>query len=107
MSVERYIIEAPLKRRLAAEAERQLEGGPPFDPADEGLSEHAAYLTDHHVYLVFAGAAARSTALHLARAHVAEVSRWQEIVSGLPSCVAAVPPKARCIYRWRSSDDVE
>src|SRR5690348_6323061 len=103
----RYVIAAPLKKRMAVQAERELEDGPPFDPAAEGLSEHAAYLSDRHVYLVFDGTAARSRALQLARAHVAEVSRWQEIVSDLPSGVSAVPAQARCIYRWRSSDDVE
>lgn len=105
--MEHYVVAAPLKKRKAAQAERQLQHGPPFDPATEGLSEHAAYLTDQHVYLVFDGAAAHTKALQLARTHLAEITRWQELVSGLPSRVTEVPSKARCIYRWRSSDDVE
>jgi hypothetical protein len=105
--MEHYVVAAPLKKRKAAQAERELEQGPPFDPGTAGLSEHGAYLTDRHVYLVFDGDAAHTKALQLARTHLAEITRWQELVSGLPSRVKEVPPKARCIYRWRSSDDVE
>ena len=98
--MERYVVAAALKPGKAADAERQLAAGPPFDPAGEGLSGHAAYLTDASVYLVFEGAAARTTALQLARRHLVEVSRWQEIARGLPSRVDSVPPEARCVYSW-------
>jgi hypothetical protein len=98
--MERYVVAAQLKPGRAGDAERQLAGGPPFDPAHEGLSAHEAYLTDESVYLVFEGDAARSTALHLAREHLVEVSRWQELAAGLPKRVASVPAEARCVYRW-------
>jgi hypothetical protein len=100
MAMERYVIAARLKPGKAGEAERQLAGGPPFDPGEVGLSAHAAYLTDENVYLVFEGDAARSTALRLAREHLVEVSRWQSIISGLPARVTAVPAEARCLYHW-------
>jgi hypothetical protein len=98
--MERYVIAARLKPGEAAAAERKLSGGPPFDPAEAGLSAHAAYLTDDSVYLLFEGEAARTRALQLAREHVLDVSQWQAIVKGLPSRVADVPPNARCLYRW-------
>jgi hypothetical protein len=98
--MERYALTARLKPGKAAQAERALAGGPPFDPAGEGLSAHAAYVTDRNVYLVFEGDAAHTIALHLAREHLVEVSRWQELVRGLPSRVGEVPPEARCVYRW-------
>lgn len=88
---------------MAAEAGRLLASGPPFDPAEAGLSGHAAYLTDDDVYLLFEGGAAHSTALQLARAHLVEVSQWQGVVIGLPARVDAVPPQARCLYEWRAN----
>jgi hypothetical protein len=98
--VERYVLAAPLKPGRATDAERTLLAGPPFDPAEAGLSGHAAYLTDDSVYLVFEGKVARVKALRLAREHVAEVSHWQQIVSDLPSRVDDVPAGARCLYSW-------
>jgi hypothetical protein len=100
LAMERYVIAAQLKAGKAAEAERALADGPPFDPAQVGLSGHAAYLTDERVYLLFQGETARSTALQLAREHLVEVSRWQGIVKGLPKTVTTVPAEARCIYQW-------
>jgi hypothetical protein len=100
--MEQYILEARLKPGKAAVAERMLATGPPFDPAEAGLSSHAAYVTDTAVYLVFEGEAARQTALQLARRHLVDVSRWQEIVSGLPAKVDEVPPHARSVYRWQA-----
>jgi hypothetical protein len=102
--MERYIIAARLKPGKAAEAEETLAMGPPFDPAGVGLSGHAAYLSSDVVYLLFEGETARTTALQLAREHLVDVSRWQGIVTGLPSSVAEVPHDARCMYCWRSSD---
>lgn len=98
--MERYIISARLKAGKAAEAERALGHGPPFDPGEAGLTSHAAYLTEDAVYLLFEGEAARTTALRLARDHLVDVSRWQGIVDGLPSTVDEVPPEARSVYRW-------
>jgi hypothetical protein len=103
--MERYAVTARLKPGKVAEAERALAGGPPFDPATEGLSAHEAYLTERNVYLLFEGDGARSTALHLAREYLVEVSRWQELARGLPSRVAEVPPDARCVYRWSGRPD--
>lgn len=99
-AVERYVISARLKPGQAAAAERTLRSGPPFDPAEAGLSEHAAYLTDDSVYLVFDGEAAHVKAMRLAREHLVEVSYWQSIIDGLPKRVAAVPPGARCVFHW-------
>jgi hypothetical protein len=103
-AMERYVVEARLKPGKAADAERSLAVGPPFDPAASGLSAHAAYLTEDSVYLVFEGEAARTTALQLARRHLVDVSRWQEIVTGLPVSVADVPPDARRVFAWKAED---
>jgi hypothetical protein len=104
-ALEHYVIAARLKPGKAADAERELAAGPPFDPAEVGLSRHAAYLTERDVYLLFEGEAARTTALRMAREHLVEVSRWQKIVAGLPSSVAEVPPNARCLYEWGVVDE--
>jgi hypothetical protein len=98
--VERYVLAARLKPGEAAAAERLLRSGPPFDPTEAGLSAHAAYLDENHVYLVFEGEGARSKALGLARKHLVEVARWQSIVSDLPTRLAEVPPDARRLYHW-------
>jgi hypothetical protein len=100
--VERYVIAARLRPGEAAVAERALLAGPPFDPAEAGLSAHAAYLSDDSVYLVFEGEAAHAKALQLSRQHLVAVSHWQSIISDLPSRVDDVPPNARCLYRWTS-----
>lgn len=99
-AAERYVISARLKPGGAAAAERTLRAGPPFDPAEAGLSGHAAYLTDDSVYLVFEGEAAHLKAMRAAREHVVEVSSWQRMIEGLPKRVEAVPADARCLYRW-------
>ena len=101
--MERYVIAARLKPGKAAEAERELAAGPPFDPAGVGLAGHAAYLTGRDVYLLFEGEAARQIALRLAREHLLEVSRWQSIVADLPTAVAEIPTDARCVYSWRGA----
>ncbi len=98
--VERYVIAARLKPGGATAAEQTLLAGPPFDPAEAGLSAHAAYLSNDSVYLVFEGEAAHVKALQLARKHLVDVSHWQSIVSDLPSRVDDVPSNARCLYRW-------
>jgi hypothetical protein len=105
--MEQYVIAARLKPGKAPEAERELAAGPPFDPADVGLSAHAAYLTEAEVYLVFEGEAARSRALQVARDHLVEVSRWQSIIGGLPERVAAVPADARLVYDWKAASGPE
>jgi hypothetical protein len=99
-AVERYVISARLKAGQAAEAERTLLAGPPFDPAEAGLSGHAAYLTDDSVYLVFEGEAAHAKAMRLAREYMVEVGYWESIIEGLPKSVGDVPPGARCLYHW-------
>lgn len=105
--MERYIIAAPLKPGKAADAERTLATGPPFDPATLGLSSHAAYLTADSVYLLFEGEAARTTVLQLAREHLVDVSPWQNIVSELPSRVDDIPPDARRVYQWKAGNAID
>jgi hypothetical protein len=97
---EQYVIAARFKPGQAAAAERMLRSGPPFDPAEAGLSGHAAYLTDESVYLVFEGEAAHVKAMRIAREQMVEVSYWQSIIEGLPTRVGAVPSDARCLYQW-------
>jgi hypothetical protein len=89
-----------MKPGSAPAVEELLSAGPPFDPGDAGLSAHSAYLSDDRVFLVFEGEGARAKALELAKQHMADVSRWQELVWELPSIVADVPAAARCVYRW-------
>jgi hypothetical protein len=105
--MEQYVVAARLKPGKAAEAERELAAGPPFDPAATRLSSHSAYLSERYVYLLFEGEAARGTALRLAHEHLAEVGRWQSLVMELPSSVDAVPPDARCVYRWQAGDSAQ
>ena len=102
--MEHYVLAARVKQGQAAEAERELLAGPPFDPAEAGLVAHAAYLDEDDVYLVFDGNAARDAALQLARTHLVEVGRWQRIVRGLPVRVDDVPADARCLYRWHATN---
>ena len=103
--MERYVVATRLKPRAAPAAEELLSAGPPFDPAEAGLSAHAAYISNDHVFLVFEGEAAHATALQLAKEHLIEVSRWQDIVWELPSVIADVPADARCLYRWPPSSE--
>jgi hypothetical protein len=99
--VERYVLAANLKPGASAAAERLLAAGPPFDPRDAGLAAHEAYVSDDTIFLVFEGEAAHTKALRLANEHLAEVTRWQDLVTDLPTVVPAVPTDARRIYEWR------
>src|SRR5262249_61125033 len=98
--MERYVVTTRLKPGATHAAEDLLSQGPPFDPAEAGLSAHAAYLTDDRVFLVFEGEAAHATALSLAKRHVIEVTQWQELVWELPSVVGGGPPGARGLFPW-------
>ena len=89
--MERYVVATRLKRGAAPAAEELLSAGPPFDPGEARLSAHAAYISNDYVFLVFEGETAHATALQLAKEHVIEVSRWQDIVWELPSVIADVP----------------
>ncbi len=99
--MERYVVTTRIKPGSAPAAEELLSAGPPFDPGNAGLSAHSAYLSDDRVFLVFEGEGAREKALDLAKQHVADVSRWEELVWELPSIVEDVPASARCVYRWQ------
>ena len=99
--MERYVVTTRLRPGAAPAAEELLSAGPPFDPADAGLSAHSAYLGGDRVYLVFEGESARTKALELARQHVTDVSRWEDLVWELPSVVEDIPATARCVYSWR------
>jgi hypothetical protein len=96
--VERLVVTARLREGAAAQAERVLAAGPPFDPAEEGMTRHAVYLTPAEMVFVFEGPSvewaieafvndpARSTAL----------SEWYPLVEG--------PPRlAREVYHWSAS----
>jgi hypothetical protein len=98
--VERYVIAALLKPGGAVAAERALLAGPPFDPAEAGLSAHAAYSERRQRLPRLRGGGRPREALQLSRQHLVAVSRWQSIISGSPSGVDDVPPNARCLYLW-------
>jgi len=100
--VERYVVTTRIKPGSAPTVEELLSAGPPFDPGDAGLSAHSAYLSDDRVFLVFEGEAARAKALDLARQHMGDVSRWEELVWELPAVVEEVPATARCVYGWQA-----
>lgn len=98
--MERYVVTTRIKPGSAPAAAELLSAGPPFDPGAAGLSAHSAHLSDDSVFLVFEGEGARTKALDLAKQHMADVSRWHELVWELPSIVDEVPATARCVYRW-------
>ena len=99
---ERYVVAAHVKRGESGAAEQLLAAGPPFDPDEAGLSAHEAYVGEDHVYLVFEGKDARNKAFNLARKHMLEVTRWQNIITDFPAWVEDIPPSARRVYSWRA-----
>ncbi len=72
----------------------------PHSTSSRGSPSFRRRTWSDYVFLVFEGEAAHATALQLAKEHVIEVSRWQDIVWELPSVIADVPADARCLYRW-------
>ena len=100
--MDRYVVTTRIKPGASSAAEALLSEGPPFDPDAAGLTAHSAYLSDDRVFLVFEGDAAQAKALELARQHMADVSRWQDLVWELPAIVENVPATARCVYRWQA-----
>jgi hypothetical protein len=89
--MDRYIVTTRLKPGTTSAAEELLSAGPPFDPADAGLSAHAAYLADDRVFLVFEGEAAREKALELAKQYVVEVTQMER--AGLEPATSWVRPR--------------
>ena len=53
--MERIAVIARLREGAAERAAELLAQGPPFDPANVGLSRHAAYLSAREVVFVFEG----------------------------------------------------
>lgn len=53
--VQRAALVVPLRPGAKEQAEALLRGGPPFDPAELGLSGHEVYVTDDEVVFVFEG----------------------------------------------------
>lgn len=53
--MEQLAIVARLKEGAEERARELIAGGPPFDPADAGLSHHTVYLSAGEVVFVFEG----------------------------------------------------
>jgi len=102
--VERIAVIARLREGAAERAAELLAQGPPFDPADVGLSRHAAYLSAREVVFVFEGPEVEWIVDDLATTGfqapiAAALDAWRELVEE-PARLA------RSAYAW-GADDAE
>jgi hypothetical protein len=96
--MERLVVTARLKDGAAAEAERLLTAGPPFDPWEEGMTRHAAYLTASEVVFLFEGPSVEWAV----EAFVNDPSRSTALAAWYP-LVDGPPRVAREVYHWTKS----
>lgn len=81
--LEREAIVIPLRPGAQGEAEALLEHGPPFDPAEFGLSSHEVFVTDREVIFVFEGSpAVFSEHLVNDEAVLEAAEAWRPLIDG-------------------------
>ena len=95
--MDRLALIARLKPGTEERAARLLETGPPFDPADTGLSRHSVYLSAGEVVFVFEGDEVEWIVEDIVNQPFGAVAdafgTWRELVEGQPRI-------ARTAYFW-------
>jgi hypothetical protein len=100
--VERLAIVASLKPGTEERARTLLAAGPPFDPADAGLTRHVVYLSAGEVVFVFEGSEVEWRVDDLVDSPFqwqvsSALEEWREIIAG--------PPRiARPTFEWSSGN---
>ena len=83
---ERVVVVAPLREGAREVARMLLESGPPFDPAEVGLTAHEVLVTEGEVIFVFEGEDAAAVVEELVgRAEVWQAAaEWRDWLADRP-----------------------
>jgi nucleotide-binding universal stress UspA family protein len=98
--VERVAITARLKEGSEARARELVAAGPPFDPAQAGLTQHGVYVGQDIVVFVFEGdnVGSRLSRLLNDRLKSAAFGAWAPLIAGQPRL-------AHEAYHWDQKED--
>jgi len=101
--MEQIAIVAHLKSGLEPQAAKLIATGPPFDPAEVGLSRHAVYLAADEVVFVFEGPQVEWIVDEMVDGpfhwRLSEAfDAWRPLVDGQPRI-------ARAAYSWAREND--
>jgi len=101
--MEQLAIVARLRPGAEPQAIKLVEGGPPFDPAEVGLTRHAVYVSADEVVFVFEGHEVEWIVDEM----VDQPFQWQlsEAFDAWRGLVDGQPRIARAAYAW--SGEVE
>lgn len=97
--MDRIVITAQLKPGALERARELTAQGPPFDPAEEGLTRHAVYATETDVAFLFEGPEVERfvTAFINDPVRSTALTGWHDLVDG--------PPRlAHELYGWNASE---
>jgi hypothetical protein len=100
--MDRLALIARLKPGREEQAAALLASGPPFDPAERGLSRHVVYMSASEVVFVFEGLEVEWIVEEMVLepgggSVAAALDAWRDVVDG--------PPRiARAAYEWPGPD---
>ena len=96
-AARRAIVVVPLQDGALARVRELVSQGPPFDPAETGLTRHELLLTPSEAIFVFEAESEEGLLLFLSRLDLSAVAAWGELVAG--------PPRlAECAFSWERSE---
>jgi len=95
-TAERVAVVVPLRKGKRDKAERLLDQGPPFDPANMGLESHEVFLSDDEAVFVFDATPGFSIQKLLADSRVwSSAASWHDVIGGAPRI-------ARPFFAWEA-----
>ena len=93
----RAIVVVPLQDGALGRVRELVSHGPPFDPAETGLTRHELLLTPNEAIFVFEAESEEGLGLFLSGLDLSAAAAWGELVAG--------PPRlAECAFSWERSD---
>jgi hypothetical protein len=98
-AVERLVVTLKLRKGTQERAAKLIAAGPPFDPADLGLTRHAVYLGNDLVIFAFEGEDVEERV----RGVIDDPVRSASFTSWVP-LLAGRPALAHEIYYWEADD---
>jgi hypothetical protein len=103
--MEQLAIVARLRAGVEPEAAELLAAGPPFDPAEQGFTRHAVYLSAGEVVFVFEGPEVE----WIVDGMVDDPFRWRviEALDAWRPLVEGQPRIARAMYVWEEVGERE
>ena len=96
-AARKAVVVVPLQDGSLERVRELVSHGPPFDPAETGLTRHELLLTSSEAIFVFEAESEEALGLFLSRLDLSAAAAWGELVAG--------PPRlADCAFSWERSD---